>query len=296
MTGKLRTLRRSFGASLLSLLVLLSSAATVVPQGKEKLKPEELIAKHLDAIGPQEARSSLKSIIAAGTVEVMIRGGRGVSRLAGSSVLGSTNNKNLLNFSFNDPEYPFERIAFNGDKVTGAFLKPGIRSPLINFLLSYDAIIKQGLLGGTLSAAWPLRNLTEKNPKLEYAGLKKIEGRQLHELRYSPRKGGEVKISLFFDAETFQHVRTEYRKSIAGQIAGGGIDASKEGSGETRYQMVEEFGDFKKEGALMLPHDYKLTLKIDTPGQSMYMEWAAKMVKFAFDQEIPDNEFSIATQ
>jgi hypothetical protein len=293
ITGQFFTLRRPLGASLLSLLLLLSSAAGVRPQDKEKMKPEELIAKHLDTIGPAEARNALKSIIAAGVVEATLRGGRGAaSKISGTSVLASESGKGLLNFGFNDTEYPFERIAFNGDKVTGAWLKPGMRSPLINFILSYDSIIRQGLLGGTLSAGWPLRNLTEKNPKLEYGGLKKVEGRQLHELRYSPRKGGDLKINLYFDPETFRHVRTEYRKSVSTQT--GGVDSSKAGTGETRYQMVEEFGDFKKEGNLTLPHDYTLTLKIESPGQTLSMQWAAKLVKFVFDQEIPRSEFDIS--
>lgn len=295
ITRQFFTLWRSLAATLLSLLLLLSTAVAVRPDDKEKMKPEDLIARHLDAIGPAEARNALKSIIAAGTVEASLRGGRGVvSKIGGTSVLGSENNKSLINLSFTDTEYPFERIAFNGDKVTAAWLKPGQRSPLINFLMSYDAIIRQGLLGGTLSASWPLLRLTDRNPKLEYGGLKKVEGRQLHELRYSPRKGGDVKIALYFDPETFQHVRTEYRKSLTNQTAGG-VDASKSGAGETRYQLIEEFGDFKKEGQLTLPHDYTMTLKIESPGQTLNMSWASKLVKFAFDQEIPATEFDISS-
>jgi len=38
--------------------------------------------------------------------------------------------------------------------------------------------LREGLLGGVLSAAWPLLRLAQQNPKLEYRGLKKMEGRQ----------------------------------------------------------------------------------------------------------------------
>ncbi|MCA1557269.1 MAG: hypothetical protein LC731_01870, partial [Acidobacteria bacterium] len=258
---------------------------------KEKLKPEELVAKHLEAIGSAEARASMKTMIAVGTVEATFRG-KGVSKLAGSSLVASDGDKNLFSLLFKSTDYPFERIGFNGSKVTGADVSPGNRTPLINFLLGYDTIIRHGLLGGTLSTAWPLHRLAERNVKLEYGGLKKMEGRQVHELRYLPRKGGDIKITLFFDAETFQHVRTEYRKSIAGQM-GANPDASASANTETRYKMVEEFGDFKQEGKLTVPHDYKLSLVIENNNNSTAFEWTMKFTQFGFGQAIDEKEFSL---
>lgn len=279
--------------TLLSVALLLSVTLfpTFPAQAADKMKPEEVVSKHLAAIGAEDARAALKTMIAVGTVDATFRG-RGTSKAAGSSLFASDGDKNLMSLLFNSPEYPYERIGFNGERVTGAEIRPGTRTPLINFLLGYDAIIRQGLLGGTLSTAWPLLRLTDKQAKLEYGGLKKVEGKQLHELRYLPRKGGDIKISLFFDAETFQHVRTEYRKSIAGQM-GSGPNNSANTSIETRYKMVEEFGDFRQEGKLMLPHDYKLSLVIEAPNNVMSLEWTMKFTKFAFGQTIAEKEFSI---
>jgi hypothetical protein len=280
--------------TLLSIVLLLSVTLfpTFQPQAAaDKMKPEEVVQKHLAAIGAEDARASMKTMIAIGTVEATFRGRR-ISKSTGSSLFASDGDKNLMSLLFNSPEYPYERIGFNGDRVTGAEIRPGERTPLINFLLAYDTIIRQGLLGGTLSTAWPLLHLTDKNAKLEYGGLKKVEGKQLHELRYLPRKGGDIKISLFFDAESFQHVRTEYRKTISGQM-GSGPDNSANTAVETRYKMVEEFGDFRQEGKLMVPHDYKLSLVIENPSNSMSLEWAMKFTKFAFGQPIAVKEFSI---
>jgi len=88
-----------------------------------------------------------------------------------------------------------------------AFVTPGVRSALGNFLMTHAQIFKQGLMGGTLSSAWPLLHLTGHNPGLEYAGQKKVSGSTLHELKYLPRGGSDLQVSLFFD-ETYQHVRT----------------------------------------------------------------------------------------
>ncbi len=291
MKGRLFSLVKWWAAQGLMFLLVAFSAVPALPQDKEKLKPEELVAKHLEAIGPADARSSMKTMIAYGTVEATFRG-KGISKLAGTSLVASDGDKNLFSLLFNSPDYPYERIGFNGSRVSGADISPGTRTPLINFLLGYDTIVRQGLLGGTLSTAWPLHRLAEKNAKLEYGGLKKIDGKQVHELRYLPRKGGDIKISLFFDAETFRHVRTEYRKSIAGQM-GANPDASASANTETRYKMVEEFGDFKQEGRLTVPHDYKLSLVIENNNNSTAFEWKMKFNQFSFGQPIAEKEFSL---
>lgn len=127
----------------------------------DKMKPEDVVSKHLAAVGAEDARARLKTMIAIGTVEATFRG-RGTSKTTGTSLFASDGDKNLMSLLFNSPEYPYERIGFNGDRVTGAEIRPGTRTPLVNFLLAYDTIIRQGLLGGTFSASWPLLHLAEK--------------------------------------------------------------------------------------------------------------------------------------
>src|SRR5258708_21716858 len=81
--------------------------------------------------------------------------------------------------------------------------------------MTHDLIFKQGLMGGTLSSAWPLLDLTARGPLLEYVGTKKVDNRLLHELKYLPRGGSDLKIALFFEQDTFRHVRTAYERGIA---------------------------------------------------------------------------------
>ena len=276
-------------ATLAISILLISSMAFSMPQ---KMKPEEVVAKHLDAVGPADARAALKTMVSSGTVNVTFKG-RGTNKMVGTAALASDASKNLVSMVFENADYPFERIGYNGQKVTGVEIKPGERTPLVNFLLAYDEIISQGLVGGVLSTSWPLRNLAEKNPKLEYNGLKKVAGKQVHELKYLPRKGTDLRISLFFDATTFQHVRTEYRRSIAGQM-GTTPDNSALAGNETRYKLVEEFSDFRTEGKLTLPHSYKLTLEIGSQSETRSFEWDTTLTQFAFDRPIAEKEFSIS--
>ena len=71
--------------------------------------------------------------------------------------------------------------------------------------------MKEGLLGGIFSTGWPLLNLKDKPATLAYREAT-IDGRRLHEIDYHPKQGfGDMKIKLYFDMETYRHVRTEYR-------------------------------------------------------------------------------------
>ena len=103
-----------------------------------------------------------------------------------------------------------------------------------------------------------------------------------------------MKISLFFDQETFQHVRTEYQRVIAAATGDRSYVAGV--TRETRYKMVEEFSDFRKEGGLTLPHTYRIKLSADTESGSFLAEWEMKLAQFAFNQPIDPSSFSIKSK
>ena len=147
-------------------------------------------------------------------------------------------------------------------------------------------------MGGTLSSAWPLLNLAERGAKLEYAGTDKIDGQLAHKLKYSPNKGSEVSITLYFDAKTFYHLRTQYDYVIASRLATGGVD-NQARQMETRYRMIENFSDYKKEGELNLPHNYTLQLEVTKTDGSSLDKWEIKLEQFAFNQAIDDKGFDV---
>src|SRR4030095_4027570 len=124
----------------------------------------------------------------------------------------------LLNAAFPSPDYPYERIGFDGERVSARPIRPNERSPFSDFFLSHETVFKEGLIGGVLSTAWPLLHLEERKAKLSYAGAGEGSGRPPPKLRYAPRKGSDLKVTLFFDAETFRHVRTEYERTVPAPI------------------------------------------------------------------------------
>jgi len=254
----------------------------------DKVKPEEVIAKHIEALGTAEARSSTRSRIVAGTSLMNLKtGGRG--NMTGPALLASQNGRVLLKAEFNSATYPFEKFGFDGGKLHAKQYAPGVRSPLAEFLLSHDTTFSEGLIGGTLSSAWPLLNLTARGAKVQYAGTDKIDGRQAHKLKYTPRQGTELKITIYIDAETFQHLRTVYEREIAAPM--GTVPAQSASMRGMSYKLVEDFRDFRKEGDLTLPHTYTMEYSVSRLNQPLALEWTFNLTRFTFDYPINEKEF-----
>ena len=207
-------------------------------------------------------------------------------------MLASDGLKYLVGMSFPSPVYPREELGFNGNSFVAAFVTPGVRSVLGNFLMTHDLIFKQGLMGGALSTSWPLLDLAGRSAQLEYVGVRKIDDQTLHELRYLPRGGSDLKIKLLFEQDTFRHVQTEFDRVIAAPTGTRGYGNVQET--ETRYHMVEEFSLFKKEGDLTLPHVIKIKLSVDTQNGTFLAEWVIKLTQFEFNQKIDPNAFNIS--
>lgn len=285
---------RLITGAVLTLSLLANShvaAAGVTARAEEKLTAEQVVAKHLEAIGAAETRESIKTRIITGTAAAVFRA-PSIGRAEGQAVLASQGEKSLFGIAFSNLSYAQEKFGYDGDKVTVGYVEAGKRTPLGDFIRTNKDIVGQGLLGGALSEAWALEYLADRKPKLEYGGLKKMGDRQVHEVKYSPRGGSDLRISLFFDAETFQHVRTEYKRNVAAQM-GGSMDGAKMGQRESRYKMVEEFADFKKEGGLTLPHGYKISLEMDTSGGTFRADWEIKLTQFSFNQPIQQGSFDV---
>lgn len=271
-------------------IVLLISSATSSASATEKIRPEDVVARHLESIGSVKAREAVKTRIIVGTSQVIFRTPR-TGQVEGRAVLASEGSKSLVGMSFPSPLYPREQLGFNGNSFMAAYVTPGVRSSLGSFLMTHDLVFKQGLMGGTLSSAWPLLDLATRSPQLEYAGTKKVDESVLHELKYVPHGGSDLKISLFFDSETFQHVRTEFERVIPAPMGNRSYTNIEER--ETRYKMVEEFSDFKTEAELTLPHTYRIKLAVDSKGKTFLADWEITLTQFTFNEPIDPNSFTI---
>lgn len=291
---------RTFAIPLgLCLLLTLPAASSANHKADDKMEPKELIARHLESVGASAARAAVKSRVAVGICSVSFRDNR-ANTGNGRAVFASDGERNLIGMVFGYNEYPHDKIGYDGKKVITSYIKPGTRSSLGNFIFMNQEIFKQGLFGGTLSQSWPLFDPAVREAKLEFLGRKRLNDRDLYALRYIPKRGANVKVTLYFDDESFRHVRSEYEHTIVSRQGGGSgasspaasADASA-GQFETRYKLIEEFGEFREEQKLMLPHAYKLSLEIDGGRGSVRNVWGISLSQFAFNQEFEEGAFDV---
>src|SRR2546421_12760528 len=186
--------------AIFALLVFIVCALPDGSQVAQKLTSDDVIARHLEAIGSAKSRAAITTRIISGTSQVIFRT-TPAGQAVGKAVLASEGMKNLFGMSFPSPVYPREQLAYNGVTFTAAFATPGTRSVLGTFLMTNDAIFKQGLMCGTLSSAWPLLDLQSRDAQVDYAGSRKIDDRLLHELKYNPHANSDLRITLYFDSE-----------------------------------------------------------------------------------------------
>lgn len=265
-------------------LLLALFAASIFAQ---KLKPEEVVAKHLDSIGTAEVRASVKNQMAVGDVLITFITQKN-QLVQGRIVLVSEGVKNFLGMNLSAADYSFEKFSFDGKDAKVAYVRTNARSDLGNFILSNDVLLEDSLLAGTLNTSWGLANLATNKAKISFDGTKKIGGKETYVLGYSPKGGSDVNIKLYFDKENFRHVRTEYSRTSSASI-GRTIDESARNS-ETRLTVTETFGDFKTETGLTLPHSYTLNYSF-TGQRSGEIEWKFNLTQFAFNQNLDAKTF-----
>src|ERR1700733_8965909 len=229
----------------------------------------------------------------------------GAGTLDGKAVLVSEGKKFQFMMKLQNIDYRGEQFIFNGDKDSVAFsTATQSRSAFGTFMFVQDAAIREGLWGGELSTAWPLLNLGERKAKLDFGGLKKIDGQDLYEVRYRPHKSSDLDIKLYFDPQTGHHVRTVYSYSSSTSFAnlapssavglqsssgrGGGFSEGSQGVGGTaetaaarqfpnRYRLEEKFTDFKTVDGVTLPTHYDIQFSQELQnGKTTLSDWDMK--------------------
>jgi hypothetical protein len=157
----------------------------------KKLSPEEVVAEHIKSIRSQEIVAGIKSRALAGNASIEFIMGN-IGELAGQCEFVSEKQKLGLFCRYNALDYPQEHFAFDGKDITVSYISQGRRSPLGDFVNRYGSMIKEGLLGGVWSVNWPLLDMEPKRANKMKCNKKTVDGRELHELEYRPKKVWEM--------------------------------------------------------------------------------------------------------
>lgn len=277
--------------SLVCLSFLFLCLLTSVTVKADDPKPEEIIVKHFDSIGTKEKRAEIKNQMAMGTArfDVLRSPTYTISKTsAGRAVFLSEADKIFLGMKFESTDYPFDEILYDAKNVNVAYIKPGNRSVLGNFIISHRYLISEGLFGGSLSTAWSLFDWQSHGAKLKSGGKKKIGGRQTYAVNYVIKGGSPLSVKLYFDAENFRHLRTEYQQVFTAPMVQ--IPGESAGQVQTIHQLTEDFSNFKEVKGLTLPHTYKVNLLIDGKLTNEF-EWKYEFSEFLFNQKIDSKSF-----
>jgi len=233
--------------------LLLASFSAIAAAGS---KPEDVVAAHLASIGTAEVRAAVKSRAVQGSLHFTVTFGGG-GQTGGQWQLLSAEHKSKFVMKFGDAKWWGEEVVCDGGKpfvsITTASRN---RSAFGSFLANYDWIVRDGLLGGELNGSWALEDLERNHVKLEYMGIKKVDGRDLEGLEYISKNNGIMTVKLYFEPETHHHVLTVYTVVQAASIVHSSIANARQE--DLRFSVEERFSDFQTDAGITLARQYDL--------------------------------------
>jgi hypothetical protein len=288
-------------AALLCLSVFLGLGGILFAQDSD-LTPAQIIAKHVNSIGKAEILAKMANRGMVGRAAFEFTSGATGNNRDGDFLCVSAGKNIGLQMKFADISYPGEYVAYNGQETSVADIAPGNKSPLGTFLFKYNAIMKEGYLGGAMSVAWPL--LKSQGDMGFIAKREKDKDQEFYVLE---KMAGDIKLRLFFDTATFRHKKTEYKVRIKGDVsanksvnfaqeeqstsaAGAAVPnrvgdltpkaTIQESEPDTIYDLVETFDEFLKVPAfasgqdfLILPRVYEISFNAEGHGAAVVARW-----------------------
>jgi len=253
------------------------------------LQPEEVIARHLNSVAAEDKRQALKTLFAVGLSDFESKNPS--ARGGGKAIVVSDPNDLYFLMSLNSREYPFEKIGAFGDNISLPFVSPGRRSVLGAFLLDNPGILLEGLFCGSMSLRWLDHISDTARIKMKSAKMKKINGRDTYPIDVFIASGGAAnfRVRLYFDRETFHHVRSEYHREVdIGTIT----FRQQNQSHNATVDVVEEFSEFKDVDGFTLPHVYKVTLTSNSESQNYESSWGIQVSNYYLNQKLEPGFFT----
>ena len=274
---------RALALLTIALVIVISSA------NADDLKPAEILAKHLDSIGPKEKRDNIKTLIARG--DSLFEQTNPAIKGTGRSIVVSDAENLFFVITLNSREYPYEKIGFFHNDVSIPLVAAGQRGLLGNFLANHSKLLSDGLFGGDLSLTW-LSLATKPRGKFTGSGLKKIDGKNMYVLDYNVSGGGssEFTIKLFFEADTFHHVRSEYRYTVEPRFV---VMGQQNQQAAGKVGLTESFSDFRDVDGLTLPFSYRVEYESNGTSSGPYKtRWGIDVLQWSINQQLAPDFFT----
>jgi len=228
----------------IAVFILLSVWSLSPAQEKQTLTANEIINRYLAASGGKEKLAKLKTRVAIGTVK---KENEAAAELA---IFSELPNRMSANYRFEKYDW---RLRYDGSK---AVFFPPIGRKLFVITDKYNEMLASGLMFNSATISNVLTEGEAGGAKFEAKGIKKLHGRPAYVVDFRRAKGESVR--LYFDAETFMWVRTDYGKvTISQQMGTFTNDVVPHGEDETSIDFYIETSDFRDVDGIKLPFKFE---------------------------------------
>ncbi len=225
---------------LFSFVMLAVSTVTLAGDDKDKLTASEIINKHLAAVGGKEALARIKSRVAIGTAT------KDSDTSAPMAVMSEAPNRVSAIYQFQGFNW---QLTYDGAK---SIVRPVLGRVSAPVMQKYEEMLATGTMFNSISLYNVLTQGDSDNAKFEAKGMKKVKGRPAYAVEM---RRGKDKTLLYFDAETFMWLRTDYG-SVSFTKGATTLVGNKDQ--EINYDFYVETSDFKEVDGVKLPFKFEI--------------------------------------
>jgi len=249
---------------------------------------DQIITRHLNSIAPEAKRKELKTMLLGGPS--LFESRNPDLKGLGKAVVVSDADDLYFLMSLNSQDYPYEKIGAFGTKVALPFTMAGNQRSLLGaFLHEHNKVLTSDLFCGSMSLRWIAGLLSTKDVAFRASGKRKINGRDDYIIDAAIKGYGsdDFSVRLFFDAEKYYHVRTEYKREVS---AGNVVMGQQNNQQSSRLDLTEEFDDFREDQGYTLPHSYKVSFAGNT--MTTVTTWSIHVSVFNPNQQLSPDFFT----
>jgi len=236
-------------------IVFFCIALTWLPTGahttdeKDKLTAQDIITKHLAAIGGRDALAKVKTRVAIGTAT------KESDAAVTMAIMSQAPDRVSALYQFEGYNW---QLIYDGSK---SICKPIFSRTTSQVMQKYEDMLSTGTLFNDASLFNALLAGESSGLKFEAKGTKKIKGKNAYLVEMKRPKGAAVK--LYFDTETFMWVRTEYGNVSLTKPMSTFSNERTSKDEETTYEFYVDTSDFKDVEGLKLP--FRIEIVATTP-------------------------------
>jgi hypothetical protein len=219
--------------------VILSLSIPVFSDDKDKLSANDIISKHIIAIGGKEALSKIKTRVAIGTAK------KDSDAAVTAAIMSEAPNRVSAIYQFEGYNW---QLSYDGSK---PLFRPLFSRAVAPVMQKYEDMLTTGTMFNDVSLYNALIAGEAAGVKFEAKGTKKIKGKNCYVVEMKRPKGEAVR--MFFDTDTFMWVRTEYGIVRLTKPMSAFTNEVTSKDEETTYDFFVETSDFKDVDGLKLP-------------------------------------------